>query len=147
MMRGILALIVLVLVGCGSESRADPVGSGHGPCAQRAGTYAARYTERQGTCGPVQERVSSLTVQPQTADVIDAGCTGSIAYTPDNCEVTYASACPEDGIEKGGSLTTNGNSKWNASADHGTAVEQWTIRGPAGQTRCLSTYDVTITKQ
>lgn len=128
-----------IITACGSD-----VASTAGPCAQRGGSYIAKYTQRTGSCGAGTERVQNVTQQPTT---VDRPCSGNITYSPDNCEVTYESTCPEDGLIRGGTLTISGHSKWDAAATYGTAVEQWTVLRPDKTTACLSTYDVTMSRQ
>jgi hypothetical protein len=140
-------LLILAAVGCGSADTTDPLGSGHGTCSQRVGTYALAYVERQGNCGAGSERVFLSAKQPVTEDLNADGCTGAISYSGDNCEVTYSSTCPEDGVQRGGKLSISGTSKWNVAATYGTAIEEWTLARPDGTTLCRSTYDVTANRR
>lgn len=144
-MRGWMGVGLVMLASCSSSEEADkPLGSGNGQCAQRAGSYVAKYTQRDGTCGEGVEIVQNVDEQPTAPQ---APCTGKISYTGDNCEVTYNTVCPNDGFVKDGVLAITGHSKWNADATQGEAVEQWVLQASDGKTVCNSTYDVTITRQ
>ena len=130
--------LVGILAACSSSS------DDGGPCVQRKGSFIAKYSQRSGTCGNSAETVLNIDKQPTS---VDAPCTGSISYTADNCQVTYESACPNDGAVKGGRLSITGHSKWNSDGTSGTATEQWVLSDASGKTLCQSTYDVTVTKQ
>ena len=136
----ILGAVVVGVVAVACSSSGD--GGNSGPCAQRIRSYRSTYVERSGTCGPPGELISSAGPQPTA---VDAPCTGSISYTPDNCEVTFDSTCPEEGVARGAKLRENGKARWNTDATSGTATLQWTITDAAGKTICISTYDVTLT--
>jgi hypothetical protein len=143
-----LASLVVVVTGCASQSMTDPVGSGHGQCAQRAGTYRASYATRSGNCGDIPESIDSIATQPTTESQKATGCTGpGISSSADNCEVTFDQTCPNDGLEKGGRERVSGNAKWNTSATYGTSTVQITLTNAGGQVRCTGTYDVVITRQ
>jgi hypothetical protein len=142
MLRHLVTVAALssVVIACSSSDDAAETG----PCAQRSGSYIARYTVRSGDCGATAEVVLNVDKQPTS---VDPPCTGSISYTPDNCEVTYSSSCPNDGAVKGATLTVTGKSEWRRDAEVGTAVEDWSLVDANGQTVCHGTYDVLITKQ
>ncbi len=140
---GFLALVSA----CSSETTGTGAGSSSGEpgvCAQRKGSYILKLTERAGNCGPGTETVVNIDAQPTS---IDAPCVGDISYSADNCEVTYSSTCPNDGVIKGGELAITGKSKWSPDAKTGTAVEQWVLRNPDKTTLCQGTYDVAGSRQ
>lgn len=135
----------------GSGHPPPAVGSGHGSCVARKGTYIATYAVRSGNCGDIPERIEQV---DQTAPPRDAGaeagpspCSADVTDSVDNCEVTYTSRCHSDGLEKGGSLVVSGLSKWTTDGTLGTAVEGWTAIGAAGNTLCTGTYDLTIRRE
>jgi hypothetical protein len=132
-----LFLLMLVSACAGDEEN----GSGNGPCAQRQGTYVARYTARSGNCSAGGEVVNTIDRQPTS---VDPPCTGSIAYTSENCEVTYNTTCPKDGFE----LTVTGKAKWSRDATTGAAIEQWVlVRKSDGAAVCQGTFDVQLSRQ
>ena len=149
-------VLLLLLVGCSGNVTGDGaptpaveaplVGSGHGTCQTRKGTYVASYAPRSGTCGPNPDRLLQVdqTVAPASDAGAATGCTGpGESQSADNCEVDYDNKCPQPT----GSAEVSGHSKWNAEGTYGTAVEQWTVFGAAGNVMCMSIYDVTVTKQ
>jgi hypothetical protein len=142
-----MMVVAMATVACSSssEDEAKPLGSGNGQCAQRdSGSYVVKYAVRSGNCGEAAETVLNPGPQPTEPK---APCTGSITYAADNCEVAYSSTCPGDSVQKGATITVNGNSKWSTDATTGSAVESWSIVDADGQSLCQGTYDVTITKQ
>lgn len=143
-MKRLQSMVVCVLVACGGDGEAPPVGFGHGQCELRAGTFVARYTVRTGTCPVAPETLFSIATQPTAPE---APCTGSIAYSPDNCEVTYSSTCPNDAVAKGAEVTISGKSKWSIDAARGVATEQWVVRDAGDRVLCLGTYDVSLERQ
>lgn len=155
-MRGIIgALVVLATRGRGRAREACAVTGAFavlacasttttttsGPCAQRRGTYSARYTVRSGNCGEVSEQIATIDQQP-TAPT--PPCTGSIDYSPDNCEVTVEAVCP--GRTPGVTVRTTGKARWNQDGSQGFAVEQTTITDGSGALMCSGTYDVTFSR-
>lgn len=132
--------VLLLVAACSSESQS----TAGGPCAQRSGTYLTAYSQRSGTCGPVGERIVQIPEQPTS---VDPPCTGSISYSADNCEVTYQNECPANEVMSGARLQVSGKSRWDAAGATGNATEQWTLTNATGQTLCISTYDVTVTRQ
>lgn len=144
-MRALSPVLLILLVACGDDGT-PPValGSGHGQCAQRQGSYIQKIVFRDGSCGPGTETVVNVASQPTS---VDPPCAGSISYSPDNCEVTYDQTCPNDGVVKGGELSISGHAKWSTDAVRGASVEAWAIRRPDGTTICQGTYDVAITRQ
>lgn len=147
-MRKWMVVGFALLAACSSSTTSeggDPaLGSGHGQCAQRAGSYVVKYTVRTGNCGDAAESVQNIDAQPTEPK---APCTGKIEYTTDNCEVTYSSVCPADFAQKGAKLTISGHSKWSTDATQGTAIESWSAEDVDGKNICQGTYDVTMAKQ
>lgn len=125
---------------CSSSDASDD----SGPCAQRNGSYIARYSVRSGDCGEGAEVITNVDKQPTS---VDPPCTGNISYSEDNCDVTYSSSCPNDGAVKGATLTITGKAKWSRDAANGSATEAWSLVDSNGQTVCYGTYDVSIVRQ
>jgi hypothetical protein len=153
-MRSALALALLMLAGCsGSTSGSDEprpapilVGSGHGPCAARSGTFSETFAIRSGNCGAIPEQIVSIG-QNSTPSGDAGACVRSVTESADNCEVTFSSRCPSDGVERGGTGVLSGLAKWNAEGTYATAVEQVTALGADGHLICTGTYDVTVRRQ
>lgn len=118
----------------------------------RKGTYSAIYVVRDGDCGDIPERIEQVdqTAPPLDAGTSDAGpppCTATVTNSIDNCEITYSFRCKSDGLEKGGALAITGHSKWNMDGSYGTAVEEWTAIGAAGNTLCTGSYSLTVRRE
>ena len=144
-MRVLMALVMMTVVACSSsDDEAPAVGTGHGPCAQRSGSFLMQYTRRTGSCGDIAETISNVPQQP-TGPV--APCTGSISYSADNCEVTYDNTCPTDAIVKGGSGSVTGHSKWSVDGAYGEATESLAFFNADKAAICAGTYDVKATRQ
>lgn len=114
-----------------------------GPCGQRTGTYLIQYEERSGTCGPIPEQIDTSTEQPTA---IDPPCTGGISYSDDNCDVTYETSCPANGIGPGYSSTGRGKVTWDESGSSGSGTVQYVVYYPDMTIACQSTYDVVATR-
>ena len=151
-------MLLVTLVACSGASsgpESSPVsppvvGSGHGACALRKGTYSAIYLTRDGNCGNVPERIVNFGQTAPARPPIDAGpppCATATTETADNCEVTYSERCKSDRLEKGGSFTVSGLAKWNVEGTYGTAIEQWDVLGAAGNALCTGTYSVAIRRE
>lgn len=142
MMRTMAAVgFVVAVVACSSSSTTGQ----SGPCAQRSGTYSTNYTTRGGNCGDIPENVSSLTEQPTGATLEALGCAkgASIAYSADNCIVTFDSNCPTTD-KTGNTVTERGKATWNKDGSEGSSTEQFTLQDKTGKVLCTGTYDAKI---
>lgn len=131
--------LLLGFVACTEEPE---LGSGNGQCVERKGTYLVRYTARTGDCGDVAETLLHLDKQPTAPE---PPCSGSIAYSSDNCEVTYEQTCPNEAT--GDTAKITGKSKWSTDGATGAALESWTAVDASGRVRCAGTYEVTLARQ
>ena len=60
---GLFIVATVTVLACSSES--EPAA---GPCAQRGGSFIAKYQQRDGTCGATAESVQNIEKQPTTVD-------------------------------------------------------------------------------
>lgn len=139
MVRLVTFSLVVFSAGCGDDSR--PVDrSEPGNCAQRSGTFSSVFRERSGNCGPIPEQIETVAEQPTE---IPSPCSGTIGYSDDNCEVTAAYSCPEDGLGDGWSSAIELFVEWNEPGTRGEGVEQIRVFDSEGLAACQGTYDVT----
>jgi hypothetical protein len=117
----------------------------NGPCAKRSGTYLWAMTTRSGDCGDMPETVFTVTDEPPGPTL---PCTGTITYSPDNCEVTRDELCPVDGDggTADGTFTVRGVIDWNAAATAATGVLDYALDAPDPEQSCHGTYDATYRK-
>jgi len=148
------ALPLVLLLACsgsdGSAPTAPHVGSGAGTCADRTGsTYLATVHEHPGSfCGLEGKQfvVQAPSTHPPPAGDAGPQCTGSADATPDNCEVTYNTTCPSQGVQ-GAAIKEEGHSKWSVDGSYATAIETLILFNADGSTACTSTVDLTLHRQ
>jgi hypothetical protein len=142
MKSAILAGMVLFSIGCSGGDDAKPV-----PCsgAHRTGTFIAHFVERAGgTCGHITDTVTKL---DSTSGQLAPGCmfddtdTGSV----DQCSLTRAITCPLDGVPGTVSLVAVSTEHDGGKSFTGTTTSR--IYDGNGTLQCVSTYDVTWTRQ
>ena len=145
MMQKMMGAVVLVwLVGCSSSDDTPEVGSGHGTCGPRSGSFIAHYTLRPGgTCPPLPDAVVNVTADTAAP----AGCTGTPTNSADNCEVLLDQTCPSDAVSKGGTSRVTGQLKWNVVGTYGEGTETLYLTNGDGSSICVGTYDTTVTRQ
>lgn len=111
-----------------------------GECEQRTGTYAVRYLETSGGCGPIPDQVITIDAQPTA---VDPSCVGEIRTSEDNCDVTLVDVvCPEAGIGPGVTSTANGKAQWSGDGATGDAALNLVVRDAGGVVLCQSSYEV-----
>lgn len=98
-------------------------------------------TARSGNCGAVAETIETMQSQPTAPP---PPCTGSISYSPDNCEVTVDTICPVG--TDGATNKMVGKADWAHDGKAGTAVLDIRMTSGSGVVTCSGTYDVQYTK-
>lgn len=137
-MRTMPALVyALAALGCsgtttGTDEPPIVVGSGHGACARRVGTFSEVYEVRSGNCGPIPEQIVNVDQDAVSADA-GTSCSRSVTESADNCEVTFSSNCA--------GRTAQGLAKWNREGTYATVVEQ------VGSPTCSGTYTMVARRQ
>jgi hypothetical protein len=130
---------LLIVAGCSSSSSAGPTDDLANQCASKGATYLQSFTETSGTCGPLSSIVVKINsdgtfyvASPvHCTSVEQDGCTTSET----DCQATV------DGVT--GTFTFD--TTFAADGSEGTGVETYTLTN--GSSTCMSTYDVTFTKQ
>jgi hypothetical protein len=116
---------------------------GGGACAERKGNYLAHFVEQSGTCGPLPDQTLAIASQ-QSAQMLPAGCTGTITPSSDNCSVQLDTTCPG---AAGFHVIQRGESTWSSDAASGSATLQITTTQDVDSTViCSSAYAVTYTR-
>jgi hypothetical protein len=143
-MRPEFALVAAVLSGCIISVPSADSDGGATRCADRTGSYVARFVEQSGTCGPLPDQV--LTIQStQSGQAVPAGCTGTVTPSSDNCTVQVDMTCPG---EPGTHVTQQGQATWSTDASSGSATLQVSTSVDAdGSVTCSSSYAVSYTRQ
>lgn len=139
-----LALLGVALVGC-SSSDSSGVSPGRqtqaaASCVTSGASYVVQMRERSGgTCGSVPDGV--LNTGTDGTVQAPSGCTGEIRN--EGCDVYLTEyRCPG---KAGGSVTQNGKVSWAPDGSRGAGVVHFEIELDANS--CLSSYDVTYTRQ
>lgn len=126
-----LVALCLLLCACSGSSQS-------GPCANRQGSFTARFTERQGDCGPITEQVVVFGgAQMQMASM---NCTGTQNTTTDNCSITTDLTCFVPATSSNVRLA--GTVHWDQAGKTATGTTQMTVMDPGGLVVCTSTYNV-----
>lgn len=141
-------LVLLAVAGCSDEGlapshstyRSDAAPMSSLTCARRDGFfYKVKTIFRDGTCG------AGVEVVARVGGALDPACVRRVPpAAPDACRVEFDHTCPVEG-EAGTTVTTTGVIQFNADSGYGAGL--WSMRiDRNGQTACVGTYDVTVTK-
>jgi hypothetical protein len=137
------AHLLLLLAACSSDPEVPPVGSGHGQCVERSGSFRTAYTVRSGSCPPLPEAITNITPGATT----ESKCTSSVNNSPDNCEVTHESTCPVETEPSFSKINVRGHTKWSVDGSRGEGNEQWIVYRRDGSVLCNGTYATVIVRQ
>lgn len=121
-----------LVIGCGESENT-------GPCAPRSGLYKATYSERSGTCGPINDVI--INADDKSVNGADA-CMGMAMDSSDMCDVTVEQSCPFGGNV----LVSRGKVEWNPDATGGSGEMYVELRTPGGSVLCNSVYAVAFAR-
>lgn len=133
----------LLLAACSSDPEVPPVGSGHGQCVERSGSFRTSYTVRSGSCPPLPEAITNITPSVTT----ETKCTSTSDVSPDKCEVTHESTCPVETESAFSKINIRGHTKWSVDGSRGEGNEQWIVYRHDGSILCNGTYTTVIVRQ
>jgi hypothetical protein len=141
--RAQLIVVAFALQACIVSLPGSDSSGGGGACAERKGNYQAHFVEQSGTCGPLADQVLAVESQ-QSAQMLPAGCTGTVTPSTDNCSVQLNTTCPG---APGFHVIQSGQSTWSADASSGSAnLQITTTQDSDGTATCSSAYSVTYTR-
>jgi hypothetical protein len=137
-MKRFLLIAALATVGCSGES-----GTPECDRTDRSGTYLFEYSQRDGgTCGDLPDYVGRLDVDAP----IPAECTltADDDWSPDLCKLTRSMSCLDtDGVTVNGTAITE---QQDSEGDVLSGLYTVELRDSGG-TLCMSTYNLTATRQ
>lgn len=133
--------LFLLAAGCGATNDEDgPVSCDP---ADRTGAYVIHYTERpNGSCGPMPDEVARIDGGGGIAD----GCTldAPDTWSADQCRLDRSVTCCEPPVCLSVVASTE---QVDASGATISGVTTVTILNDLSQDGCISTYDLTATRQ
>jgi hypothetical protein len=139
-MNKAFALLMAALGAASSSCSSDEVSST--PCAQRSGTFVLTWVEQSGDCGPLADETETFASQPTTGEEVKAGCTGTVAYSGDNCGMTTDLVCPGS---SGFTVKQKRSTTWSQDGTSGTAtIKLELFKDSDASLQCSSVYLVTI---
>jgi hypothetical protein len=143
----VVFLALMCATGCGADDDDDAGGGSGGgfvapnpssQCAERTGAYTIRFTERSGTCGPLDDQIATPTNEA------DPSCQDNAVPSADTCVETSNTTCATG---QNTSTKIVGQVRWDASGNSATGTYQVTITDLTdGSVLCQSTYDVRATR-
>jgi hypothetical protein len=136
----VLVIMTAMAASCGGGESAEEGGA----CASRSGSYATRYTQASGTCGPIAEVVGAITGQPAEPG---GECLGHIDYSADGCVATTVARCVESQLGAGFESTIDGRVEWDSSGSSATGSMEKTVFKPDGAVHCRSSYAIAISRR
>lgn len=139
-----LALSVLALAGCGSESKEEdhPQTFEKNQCVTAGASYLETFTETNGDCGPMADEV--INVPADGMLTFPKGCSGLPTYQ--GCSVFVDSTCNRYDPNIGNyTMSQTGKMEWAVDGSSGQGMFTVHITA-AGYYPCTSTYAVNATR-